>query len=67
MPTIPPPSPATMVALQLACVAIVAAWMLLRVRREAEIRVFVARFVWLAVAAWLGEEAVLRFRNERSQ
>jgi hypothetical protein len=60
MPTIPPPSPATMVALQLACVAIVVAWMLLRVRRESDKGAFLARFVWLAVAAWLGEESCIR-------
>lgn len=63
MPTTQPPSAATMVVIQLACVAIVVAWMLLRVRHEANKGAFFARFVWLAVAAWVSEESCIRLYN----
>ncbi len=50
----------TMAALQIACLVIVAAWVLLRLPREPRKSELLARYAALAVAAWLGEESCIR-------
>ncbi|PKN58337.1 MAG: hypothetical protein CVU56_06155 [Deltaproteobacteria bacterium HGW-Deltaproteobacteria-14] len=49
-----------MIALELACVAIVALYLVVRVRRDPEPRAFLLRLLVLAVGAWIGEDACIR-------
>ena len=53
-------TPGEMLALQGACLAIVAVWLVLRLHRAADKRTFLARFLLLSVAAWVGEETCIR-------